>query len=60
LQKPRFHVGDKVYLLRSDGTREGPYVITSISSIGRCTLGLENGLAVKNGEEIEIDYVEAV
>jgi len=60
LQKPNFHVGDKVYLLTSGGAREGPYVIASIPSAGKCTLSLENGRAVENGEEIDIDRVEAV
>lgn len=48
-----------MYLLNSGGSREGPYVIASLLSAGKCTLSLENGEAVKNGEEIDIDYVEA-
>jgi len=50
-------VGDKVYLLNG-GSREGPYVIASVAS-GKYTLSLENGEAVRNGEEISIDYLEA-
>jgi hypothetical protein len=50
-------VGDKVYLL-SGGSREGPYVITSVN-LGKYMLGLENGEAVRNGEEINIEYLEA-
>jgi hypothetical protein len=50
-------VGDKVYLLNG-GSREGPYVIASVTS-GKYTLSLENGEAVRNGEEINIDYLEA-
>jgi hypothetical protein len=46
-----------VYLLNS-GSREGPYVIASITS-GKYTLSLENGEAAKSGEEIDIDYLEA-
>ena len=48
-----------MYLLNSGGSREGPYVIASLLSARKCTLSLENGEAVKNGEEIDIDYVEA-
>jgi hypothetical protein len=44
-------VGDKVYLL-SGGSWEGPYVIASVNS-GRYTLSLENGEAVRNGEEFD-------
>ncbi|KAH6696607.1 hypothetical protein DL95DRAFT_396645 [Leptodontidium sp. 2 PMI_412] len=60
LQKPDFHVGDKVYLLNSSGSRTGPYVIASIPSAGKCTLSLEDGTAVENSKEIDVDYVEAV
>lgn len=59
LQKPSFHVGDKVYLLRSDGTRDGPFFIASLRSTRRCTLSLEDGQAIENGREIGIDDVEA-
>jgi hypothetical protein len=50
-------VGDKVYLLNG-GSREGPYVVASVTS-GKYTLSLENGKAVRNGEEIDIDYLGA-
>jgi hypothetical protein len=50
-------VGDKVYLLNS-GSREGPYIIASVSS-GKYTLSLENGEAGRNGEEIDVGYLEA-
>lgn len=46
-----------MYLL-SGGSREGPYFIASVTS-GRYTLSLENGEAVRNGEEIDTDYLEA-
>ena len=58
-QRPEFHVGDKVYLLNSNESREGPYVIASLPSAEKCTLSLENGEAVKNGEEIDINDVKA-
>lgn len=58
-QKPKFHVGDKVYLMAS-GSREGPYIVGSIPSAGKCTLCLEDGRAVKDNNEIDATYVEAV
>jgi hypothetical protein len=48
-----------VYLLNNEGSREGPYLVASVSSARKYTLSLEDGTAVKNGEEIDIDYVEA-
>ncbi|KAF7502935.1 hypothetical protein GJ744_004811 [Endocarpon pusillum] len=59
VQKPIFHVGDKVYLLISGGSREGPYTIASVPATGKCTLSLDNGQAVKNGAEIDMDHVES-
>lgn len=57
-QKPIFKVGDKVYLSTSGG-REGPYVIASVPSTGRCTLCSEDGVAAKNGAVIDMGDVEA-
>lgn len=57
LQKAIFHVGDKVYLM-SQGSREGMYLIASVAP-GKCTLCHENGLPVRNGDEIAIEYLEA-
>ena len=50
-----------MYLLNSSGgSREGgPYVIASVPSAGMYTLSLENGQAVKNGEEIAERRLEA-
>lgn len=45
-------------MLNEDGSREGPYVVASLPSPGKCTLSYENGQAVKNGTEIKIEYVE--
>ncbi|KAK7946895.1 uncharacterized protein PG986_011216, partial [Apiospora aurea] len=56
--KPRFCVGDKVYLVIT-GSREGPYLIASVLSTGNFTLCLENGKSVRNGEEIDAGYVES-
>ncbi|KAF8852183.1 hypothetical protein BDZ45DRAFT_678518 [Acephala macrosclerotiorum] len=55
-QKPKFRVGQKVYV-HNGGTREGPYIIATIT-LTKCTCCLENGEPVKNGEEIDVDYVE--
>ena len=57
LQKPKFKVGQRVYLQKS-GSREGPYLIATVAS-GKCTLCLEDGELVKNGQEIDMDYLEA-
>lgn len=48
-----------MYLLKPDGSREGPYIVASVPSAGRCTLSLANGDAVRDGQEVDIDYVEA-
>lgn len=48
---------DKVYLLNSK-SRKGSYIIISIIT-GKYTLSLENGEAIRNGEEISINYLEA-
>ncbi|OTA96296.1 hypothetical protein M434DRAFT_67721, partial [Hypoxylon sp. CO27-5] len=50
---PAFNVGDKVYLLNSDGSRDGPYLIASVPSTGNYTLCLETGASVRNGDEIK-------
>ncbi len=55
-QKPKFKVGTKVYL-HKDGTREGPYVVATAAA-GKVTLCLANGELVRNGEEIDEDYVD--
>jgi hypothetical protein len=46
--------------LNSNGTREGPFLVASVTSVGKVTLCHEKtGQAVKDGREIEVDYVEA-
>lgn len=53
-------MGDKVYLINySGGPREGPYLIASLPSSGKCILSLENDKLVRNGEEIDTEYVDA-
>lgn len=37
----------------SGGSREGPFVIATVPSAGVYTLSLENGQAVRNGDEID-------
>lgn len=48
-----------MYLLRSNGSREGPHVIATVSSTGKYTLCREDGKAVENGQEVSLDSVEA-
>ncbi|KAI1376849.1 hypothetical protein F4677DRAFT_76056 [Hypoxylon crocopeplum] len=57
-QKPKFYVGDKVYLINPNGTREGPYLVGSVISAGTCTLSLETGAAVRNGAVINMNSME--
>jgi hypothetical protein len=46
--------------LNSNGTREGPFLVASVPAVGKVTLWDEKtGQAVKDGREIEVDYVEA-
>ena len=50
-----------MYLLNSrGGSREGDlFIIASVPSAGIYTLCLENGQAVRNGEEVEENRLEA-
>lgn len=60
IQKPSLNVGDKVFLLDTDGVRKGPYLVASpLLPQGKCTLSLENGSNVKNGALINVNDVEA-
>lgn len=59
MEKPKFNVNDKVYLLRRDAPREGPYRISSVPSAGKYTLSLENGKDVEGGKEFRVDALEA-
>ncbi|KAI1662035.1 hypothetical protein F4813DRAFT_343254 [Daldinia decipiens] len=58
-ETPEFHVGDKVYLLSSNGSLEGPYLVASVPSRHKCTLSLENGQNAKNGEVFEMAGLQA-
>ena len=52
-------MGDRVYLLDSDGVRKGPYFVASLLSKDKCTLSLENGRNVNNGASFNMNDVEA-
>lgn len=43
--------------LNEGGTREGPYIVATTAP-GKCTLCLADGTAVRNGEEVDPDYLE--
>ena len=50
-----------MYLISSNNyNREGPYIMASVISAAICTLSMENGDPVRNGEGIDTNYVEAV
>lgn len=59
LQRPAFHVGDKVYFSSPSGAREGPYVVASVSPAGRYGLAEENGQTARNGAEVGLDSLVA-
>ncbi|CAI7589332.1 unnamed protein product [Penicillium glandicola] len=54
----KFRVGDKVYLLGSDGSRDGPYFVALVISTQECILSLENGETAKDGEVIHMAKLE--
>ncbi|EFY88847.1 hypothetical protein MAC_05112 [Metarhizium acridum CQMa 102] len=58
-RSPGFRVGDQVYLLLSDGSRDGPYLVATVISAQECTLSLENGQSVGHGEVIPMARLEA-
>lgn len=47
-----------MYLLGSDGSRDGPYLVEKVLSSKKCTLCLESSQTAKDGEEIEIAKLE--
>lgn len=59
-QKPSLNVGQQVYLLRPDGTRQGPYMVASLPNPGKCTLSLQDGTNVNDGLEFDTQDVEAI
>ncbi|KAH7304140.1 hypothetical protein B0I35DRAFT_152890 [Stachybotrys elegans] len=50
--RPRFHAGDKVYLLRPGRIREGPYLVSGVSA-GRFMLCNESGVLIDGGQEFD-------
>lgn len=59
-QTSKFCVGDEVKIINSDGTRAGPYYISSIISVGVYTLSLLDGQEAFDGEGVEENDIEAV
>jgi hypothetical protein len=48
-----FFVDDKVYVLKYDGTKDGPYVVASVDSVQKtCTLSTETGEATEHSGQI--------
>lgn len=59
MQISKFWVGDKVNLIKPDGSREGPFTIASVPSAGIYTLSFQNGQTAEGGDEIEENDLEA-
>lgn len=59
LQAPSLKVGDSVYLLNTDGSREGPYLVATAPVSGQCTLCYTNGSPFRNNAGIDVDELEA-
>ncbi|KAK1773054.1 hypothetical protein QBC45DRAFT_115403 [Copromyces sp. CBS 386.78] len=55
---PEFRVGDKVYVLGSDGSQDGPYLVESVISEKECTLSFENGQTAKDGKAVQMAILE--
>ena len=52
-------MGDKVKLLNSDGSDDGPFFVASVISAQECILSLENGQTAKDGEVMQMARLEA-
>ncbi|CAG7555633.1 unnamed protein product [Fusarium equiseti] len=57
---PRFTVGDSVYYLRSDGSRDGPFLVETAPVGGKCTLCYSDGRRFQNGAKISVDELEEI
>ncbi|KAI1744624.1 hypothetical protein F4680DRAFT_405595 [Xylaria scruposa] len=56
----KFTVGDKVYVKASGGiSREGPYLIASVTSARRYTLSSEDGKSARDGNELDEGDLES-
>ncbi|KAF4439492.1 hypothetical protein F53441_12599 [Fusarium austroafricanum] len=58
-QVPSFRVGDSVYLLKSDGSREGPYIVAVAPSAGKCVLSYTDGRPFQDNAGVSVDELEA-
>ncbi|KAI6081064.1 hypothetical protein F4821DRAFT_250126 [Hypoxylon rubiginosum] len=57
VKRPQFRVGDKVFVINTSGSREGPYFVASVSG-GKFKLSGEDGQSAKNGDEFSLDSLE--
>lgn len=48
-----------MYLLKADGTREGPYLVATVSTSGKCVLSYNNGGPFRQNQEVSVDELEA-
>ncbi|KAK3338127.1 hypothetical protein B0H65DRAFT_477868 [Neurospora tetraspora] len=55
---PEFRVGDKVYVLGSDRSQDGPYLVELVISDKECTLSFENGQTAKDGKAVQMAILE--
>ncbi|KAF4961383.1 hypothetical protein FSARC_10199 [Fusarium sarcochroum] len=58
-QIPSFTVGDSVYLLKIDGSREGPYIVATAPAAGKCMLCYNDGKPYRDNASISVDELEA-
>ena len=52
-------MGDSVYLPNPDGTREGPYLVATVTTSGKCALSYNNGAPFRQDQEVSVDELEA-
>ncbi|KAJ4018811.1 hypothetical protein NW752_005939 [Fusarium irregulare] len=57
---PAFTVGDSVYYLRSDGSRDGPFMVATAPVGGKCTLCYSDGRPYQNKAKISVDELEEI
>jgi hypothetical protein len=48
-----------VYILGSDGSHDGPYLVAEVRSAQECTLSFESGRPARDGEVIQMARLEA-
>ncbi|KAB8228996.1 hypothetical protein BDV23DRAFT_161928 [Aspergillus alliaceus] len=53
VDRPKFHVGDLVYVVGTDGL-EGPFTVASVPATDACTLCDEDGNPAKEGSKIKM------